>query len=156
MIEAHKVGKNLWVGSAPKNPEAVSRQFDVLVLASNKHQHIFPAKKYPKVRLIKVPLNDAAPTTEEAAMALKAGIEVYEHNRDGKRVLVTCQAGVNRSALIAAIAMVLSGLSADDAITRIRAARKPESGCMPLFNRHFCELIHQVDKSLEKATKSSG
>lgn len=154
MIEAHKVGKNLWVGSAPEDPEAVSKHFDVLVLASNLHQNIFPAKKYPKVTLIKAPMRDDEPSTEESAIALKAGLEVYEHNKAGKRVLVTCQAGVNRSALIAAIAMVLSGLSADDAITRIRAARKPESGCMPLFNQHFCELIRTVDKATKTDTRT--
>ena len=51
----------------------------------------------------------------------------------GKRVLVRCQAGLNRSSLVAALAMVRLGVPPQDAIDRIRAAR--HVNC--LFNRSF-------------------
>ncbi len=41
-------------------------------------------------------------------------------------MLVTCNQGLNRSGLIVALAMVLDGLSADAAIERVRALRKPD------------------------------
>jgi hypothetical protein len=58
---------------------------------------------------------------------------VAESWRDGGRVLVRCQAGVNRSGLVVAMAMVKLGWSAEDAVARARVLR---SGRV-LSNRHF-------------------
>lgn len=55
----------------------------------------------------------------------------------GKRVLVRCQAGLNRSSLVAALAMVRLGVEPQDAIDRIRAGR--HVNC--LFNRSFVEHV---------------
>jgi hypothetical protein len=52
------------------------------------------------------------------------------------RVLVHCQAGLNRSALVAARAlMVAKGMTADDAIGLIREKRSPTCLCNPTFER---------------------
>lgn len=55
----------------------------------------------------------------------------------GRRVLVRCQAGLNRSSLVAALAMVRLGVEPQDAIDRIRADR--HVNC--LFNRSFVEHV---------------
>ena len=143
-----EVGHNLWVGSVPTDPDAVAKKFDALVLAAEEFQDVFPVHKYPGTKLILAPLDDAKPTHEEKITALKAALEVYDLNKKGKKVLVTCAKGVNRSALIAALALVLAGSTAQQAISTIRKARKPVSGALPLFNQHFVKLIKEVDQAI--------
>lgn len=55
------------------------------------------------------------------------------HCRQSGPVLVHCQAGLNRSSLVAARALMLAGASADEAIRQIREARSPACLCNPLF-----------------------
>jgi len=54
--------------------------------------------------------------------------------------LVHCQAGLNRSSLVAARALVLDGMTADAAITLIREKRSPACLCNPAFERWLREL----------------
>jgi hypothetical protein len=49
--------------------------------------------------------------------------------------LVHCQAGLNRSSLVAARALVLDGMTADEAISLIREKRSPACLCNPAFER---------------------
>lgn len=51
----------------------------------------------------------------------------------GKRVLIRCQAGWNRSGLITALVLLLAGYTPEDAIALIRDKRSPHALC----NRHF-------------------
>ena len=60
---------------------------------------------------------------------------------EGRRVLVRCQAGLNRSSLVAARALVLSGWAPADAVAAIRAARSPNC----LFNREFLQYVLRRD-----------
>lgn len=47
--------------------------------------------------------------------------------------LVHCQAGLNRSGLIAGAALMLEGLTADEAIATLRESRSPAVLCNPSF-----------------------
>lgn len=49
------------------------------------------------------------------------------------RTLVHCQAGLNRSGLLAGLALVLSGETPDAAIAKLRAGRCPAVLCNPKF-----------------------
>jgi protein-tyrosine phosphatase len=49
--------------------------------------------------------------------------------------LVVCQAGLNRSGLVAARALMLQGKTADEAITLLREKRSPACLCNPAFER---------------------
>lgn len=51
------------------------------------------------------------------------------------RTLVHCQAGLNRSGLLAGLALVLSGLSPTDAISTLRKGRSPAVLCNPKFEK---------------------
>lgn len=51
------------------------------------------------------------------------------------RTLVHCQAGLNRSGLLAGLALVLSGVKPPDAITMLRANRTPAVLCNRKFER---------------------
>ena len=47
----------------------------------------------------------------------------------GKKVNIRCQAGLNRSGLVTALTLMISGLSADEAINTLRAKRSSYALC---------------------------
>lgn len=51
----------------------------------------------------------------------------------GRRVLIRCQAGVNRSGLVSALVLMIAGYQAAEAIALLRQRRSP----VVLSNRHF-------------------
>lgn len=63
-------------------------------------------------------------------------------------VLVHCQAGLNRSSLVAGRALMLDGATADEAIDTIRRRRSPACLCNPSFERWLREVDGpSVDRS---------
>jgi len=64
--------------------------------------------------------------------------------KNGKRVLVRCQAGINRSGLVMALMLIREGYAADDAINLMRAKR----GRAVLANKHFENWLKAVDVSV--------
>lgn len=63
--------------------------------------------------------------------------------KKGKRVLVRCQAGINRSGLVMALMLIRDGYSAEDAITLMRNRR----GQAVLTNTHFENWLKQLKVS---------
>lgn len=61
----------------------------------------------------------------------------YARWKAGDRVLVRCQAGLNRSGLVTALILMKSGLSAEDAIRAIRDGRAE----LALFNSHYVNWL---------------
>ncbi len=57
----------------------------------------------------------------------------YDRWKQGDRVLVRCQAGLNRSGLVLALILIKDGLTPQEAINRIRDGRGPDA----LFNENF-------------------
>jgi len=57
----------------------------------------------------------------------------YDRWKQGDRVLVRCQAGLNRSGLVTALIMIKDGLTPIEAINTIRDSRGPDA----LFNENF-------------------
>ena len=57
--------------------------------------------------------------------------------KSGDRVLIRCQAGMNRSSLVTALILMHDGKSADQAIELIRERRSPDI----LSNTHFVEYL---------------
>ena len=68
---------------------------------------------------------DADLTPEFASRAIALARHAHRRWRDGERVLVRCQAGVNRSGLVMALVLMLEGMDAHDAIALIRERRAP-------------------------------
>ena len=64
---------------------------------------------------------------------------VYAQWKAGDRVLIRCQAGMNRSSLVTALVLLKDGLSADEAIALIRKQRSEYC----LSNRHFIEYLQK-------------
>jgi hypothetical protein len=63
----------------------------------------------------------------------------------GKRVLISCQAGLNRSGLTAALVLIEAGYTADEAITLLRTKRTK----YVLFNDEFEAYVRTLDKTSE-------
>jgi predicted protein tyrosine phosphatase len=59
----------------------------------------------------------------------------------GRRVLIRCQAGINRSSLVMALVLIRDGLSAKKAIELMRQKR----GQAVLSNPHFVDWLSQLD-----------
>ena len=81
------------------------------------------------------PDSHLTPRGIERAVALSA--HAYARWQSGARVLIRCQAGVNRSGLVMALTLMRHGLSATDAIGLIREGRGPAA----LSNRHFVRWL---------------
>lgn len=68
----------------------------------------------------------------------------YNEWAEGKRVLIRCQAGWNRSGLITALVLMLDGVPAAEAIDLIRKQRSPHALCNP----DFVEFLETLDLDL--------
>jgi protein-tyrosine phosphatase len=133
------------VGSVPPN-RLRETGVDVVVLCAEEMQHLAP-----DVFTVRVPLRDSRLTDTEFSRALRAANGVSQAREAGKRVLVTCAAGVNRSALVAAMSLMLhERLPAADAIVQIRHFRRPPVGMMPLSNPTFVEALRVLERKLRR------
>ena len=138
--DADLVGPNLWVGSRPLPGRY--RWLHALVLTAIEYQP--PGWAFPGITIVRAPLDDdpSRPMTrEEVDAAISGGRTVARFLTAHQRVLVTCAMGLNRSALVAALAMQDAfDMSADEAIYRIREARGP----VALSNPNFTGLIDRM------------
>ena len=66
----------------------------------------------------------------------------HGHWADGRRVLVRCAGGMNRSGLITAMVLMNGGHSADDAIALVRRGRSQAA----LSNPSFVEYLHERER----------
>lgn len=120
-LDASKVAPKLYVGAAPDPGKYEA--FQTIVLCAEEYQP--PATAFPGSKVIHAPFQDTlAPSDEEIETAISAALQVVRALRAGDRVLVTCRAGQNRSAFVAALAMRRHWRMPSEKIIRdIRAAR---------------------------------
>ena len=65
---------------------------------------------------------------------------VYDEWKSGKKVLVRCQAGWNRSGLVMALVLIRHGCNPREAISLIREKRSPYA----LSNREFADYLERM------------
>lgn len=140
MSDANEVAPNLFVGSKPL--PGPHQDIDVIVLAAQEYQP--SSDRFSDTEVIHAPIDDdpnRPMTPREIEIAVRAGKHVARRLREGRRVLATCMMGLNRSALIAALAMnEVWGMSPDEAIARLRGAR----GSFSMSNPNFERLLRVV------------
>jgi protein-tyrosine phosphatase len=144
-VEAHEVAPKFWVGSYPTT-EAIRNHFDAVVLCAVELQSL----RFNGIPVIRAPFNDDTeygPTPREINIALTAARRVQTLRQSGKRVLVTCAQGINRSSFVAALAMMMDGNSATIVIDTIRERRHPPIELTPLFNEHFQKFLYRFEAS---------
>ena len=86
-----------------------------------------------KVQEFRYGVPDAAITDIDLDRLRQAVEFGYDRWKEGDRVLVRCQAGLNRSGLVLALILIKDGLTPTEAIARIRENRGEDA----LFNRVF-------------------
>lgn len=80
---------------------------------------------------------DAHPRHADMSRVVEAARWAYQRWSSGQQVLIRCQAGLNRSGLLTALVLMLSGMDATEAIRRIRARRSE----VALFNDDFVDWL---------------
>lgn len=136
----------LYVGSAPTECDEVA-DFDFVVFAAREWQ--VKPRAFACVETLSIPLSDGEyvgrkvvqypMTHEERRHAIYAASAVAKRVARGQRVLVTCWMGLNRSALVASLAMLMlhPTMQAEDAMRLVRIARGRDA----LGNRFFVEFL---------------
>ena len=136
-IDVSLVAPRLFVGARP--PPARYRWINVVALCAKEYQP--PSYAFPGLTVLRVPINDSAihPLTDvETALVISTARTVARYLAGGSRVLVTCRMGINRSALVAALAMQIAyEMEPAEAIGQIRRARS----ALCLSNPRFVQLV---------------
>jgi len=131
-------------GSRPPIGGPLAPRFTTLVLCAQELLEETPQGlpgAFPDVVVLKVPLDDAKPSLDEVRRALVAGHNVAMRIRCGERVLSTCNQGRNRSGLVTGFTLMELGMSANEAIARVKHARKNA-----LTNPYFVQVLRAYDK----------
>ena len=127
----------LWIGSVP--PSGDLNPMDLLVLAAEEYQ-LDEVGPIEGPQILQVPLPDNELSEEQKHLALEAGAVVARFLQADKNVLSTCAMGINRSSLIAALALVMLGGKPEEILKLIREKRNPAALCNP----YFVEFIYQT------------
>ena len=99
-----------------------------------------------EVEEIRYGFPDSKLTPNAARQAVSLSAYAYTRWQAGARVLIRCQAGVNRSGLVTALVLMRDGHPADAAIELIQAKRSP----VALSNEHFTKwLIEKAAAQLD-------
>lgn len=118
---------------------APSRAFDLVVLCAEEyqpHRGTFPST----TRIVYAPIDDAVLSPREAYTAEVASDVVARTLQAGRRALVTCMAGRNRSGLVSALSLCrLYGCSGTEAVAMVRA-RRPNA----LTNESFVDYLSRI------------
>lgn len=127
-----QLNDTLWMGGCP--PDAGAPEFDTIVC-------LYPWEPYQLADhqvFVQAKLFDGTEVPDIRRLVQLAGA-VTTAATVGK-TLVHCQAGLNRSGLVAALALMLSGATAVEAIDVLRAARSPAVLCNPHFENFLLRL----------------
>jgi len=114
--------------------------FNVLVLCAQEIQPRSP--NFPGVLVVHAPIDDARPSAEEQQTIRNAATIVAGYLKEGRRVLVTCAQGRNRSAVVAAMALkMITRAPCQDVVKVIKHYRERDARGPVLCNQHFVNLL---------------
>ncbi len=137
---ASNVYPYLWIGPIPPEDHELT-DFAAVVLCAKEYQPPALSFRGPvwRVRLEdwEVPLSSA-----DAHAVARAGRAVAKLVANGQHVLVTCFAGLNRSALVVGTALLELGFEPADAVTRIQLNHSLSA----LNNRAFVRHLHEYGR----------
>jgi len=148
VLDVDNIWGTLWQGACPPGGNVLKDNgFDVLVLAAADHQ---VSSMYHGIQVICAP-GDDDPRLHRFEKFLPTWIaaahEVADLVRAGKKVLVTCMAGLNRSGFIVALAVhYLTGWPGSKCLAYVRSQRQ-----MSLCNGTFARYIHDNLKSTDQS-----
>lgn len=123
-----QIAHNLWQGGCTNGlilPKHINHLVSLYPWESYTVQHELDSS-------LVVRMYDSEEQAFEQVSAIAAWVNV---SRESGPVLVHCQAGLNRSSLVVAKALMLGGKTADEAISLIRTSRSPACLCNPAFEK---------------------
>lgn len=135
--DATPIAPRLWIGSKPPIDRDL-KNVDVVVLCAAEFQ---PERMAFHGAIWRCPIPDDVLEPPELRAVLKTSVAVAKSIVDGRRVLVTCQQGRNRSALVIAFALhQLTTMSGMQIVEHIRKHRQMNS----LSNTWFVDKIKEI------------
>lgn len=148
--------EGLCIGSRPAPGHHVREAgFDVLVLCA--HEIQLPASHFPGVEVLYVPLEDDASqpvSIKTWARVTGCAKRVAWRVKAGKRVLVTCAQGMNRSGIVMAAAVhYLTGYSGAHTAGYV-SRRRVRGGMNALFNQAFVKALTDGLPDVRQAPRS--
>jgi hypothetical protein len=146
----HEVLPDLWQGGThdddtlgnerfARKPFITKANFDAVVTM---YQYANPVGWF--VKEMRYCIYDAQMDTIDLDELFTTARWAYNEWAEGKRVLIRCQAGWNRSGLITALVLMLDGIPATEAIDIIRHQRSENALCNPAF----VEFLENLDLDL--------
>lgn len=148
-----EVYPNLWIGGTDEDdivgkpeiePMITKEDFDTVVTM---HAWSNPVGWY--VREFRQHFHDdGVDEFDEQELKDLVDFVIYELH-SGKRVLVRCLSGLNRSGLVTALVMMNLGYTADDAIAHLRKTRST----LVLCNKEFEAWLRQKERERENNTE---
>lgn len=143
-LEADEIIPNLWQGSFPRLLSAAECGFDLVVLCAREMlggRGETNEYRAHDMDVIEAPFDDTPwPSSKELTIAHWAAAKVTAAHREGKKVLVTCQAGLNRSGLVNGIAVRdIQKIAGVEAVLLIQGSRK-EALCNNTFAMYVYNL----------------
>lgn len=144
-IDASQVAPRLWIGAAPPVDKDLTK-VDLLVLCAREIQ---PERLAFHGHILRCPLPDAEITNAELHRALDASRRVAQALVSGDRALVTCAIGINRSALVAALALGrITTMGSQQIIDLIRQRRRADCLSNPYFVAEIDRLVGDGRKQI--------
>lgn len=144
-VDFDKVYENIHVGAFPVDGGRLVHPpgIEVVAFCAKEMQPTNDEIERAGIHGLKVPLDDAKITPDEIKAARRAAALLSRH---AEPMLVTCQMGVNRSALIAALVIVIrSGKPGWWAKEVVRVHRKPRAyGWRVLGNQSFEAFLDSI------------
>jgi protein-tyrosine phosphatase len=140
-LDADPITETLWQGAAPLKGRAVARYgFRTLVLCAYENQP--PSSSFPGVKVLRVPLDDSLRvlTSAEQHDIIETAGAMARRMRYSP-VLCTCAAGINRSGLLSAVALLLASSAPADKIIEHVRSRRPGA----LSNPNFVAFVRALD-----------
>jgi len=146
-VEADEIAPNLWQGSYPGTGTAVKASgFSMLVLCAEEFQD--PAEDFPGVEVVHAANYDDGQhnlTPELLTVAVTAAHRVKDAVEKGRKVLVTCRMGINRSGLVTAFALhLIYGWAGAACVARVKKMRHRYQGFEPLHNWEFVSALKRL------------
>jgi protein-tyrosine phosphatase len=136
--DASAIAPRLWIGGAPPFDRDLP-QVDLLVLCAAELQ---PERLAFHGTVLRCPIPDDALDPAELKLVMQTSVAVGKTVVQGKRALVTCQMGLNRSALVVALALhQLTTMSGEQIVSHIRKHRSEKALCNPWFVKKICEIV---------------
>lgn len=157
-VEASEIIPLLWQGSKPPTgPALKAHGFGMVILCAREYQ----PDDFPGVKVIHAPNDDVEETPDRETLdeALRAAGWASRAMKQGTKVLVTCQAGLNRSGLVSALTLHRHlGVSGEEAILAVQLGRNPSKIAQDiggaLFNEAFCTVLRKLPGQGKVDTKN--